>query len=236
MEDPYTFDLVRIFIGDYPLMMFVEILLRTVLMYCYTFALMRVLGKRESGSLSPFELVIVISLGSAVGDPMFYPDVPLLHGFAVITTIVLLQRVLEQLTNRNPKVERVVEGKVRILVKDGVVDKDNLEYERLSTRELYSALRSQDIANLAEVHRAYFEPSGDISVIRAHSAKYGLSLLPEGDPDAPNLYKAGEPVAKETVLACISCGKTMKLAAGERVPTCNPDDEGKWTEAVMSEV
>ena len=46
------------------------------------------LGKRGMGELSPFELVIIVALGSAVGDPMFYADVPLVHGIIVITVVV----------------------------------------------------------------------------------------------------------------------------------------------------
>jgi len=39
-------------------------------MYAYTVFLLRILGKRGMGQLSMLELAIIISFGSAVGDPI----------------------------------------------------------------------------------------------------------------------------------------------------------------------
>ena len=66
------FDPIRMLVGDFAWEFTLEIVLRTVIMYTYTLAIVRVLGKRGLGHLSPFELVIIVALGSSVGDPMFY--------------------------------------------------------------------------------------------------------------------------------------------------------------------
>jgi uncharacterized membrane protein YcaP (DUF421 family) len=233
--EPYTFDLVRIFVGDAPPLIYVEILLRTLVMYVYTFMLVRALGKRESGTLSPFELVIVISLGSAVGDPMFYPDVPLFHGFTVITGIVILQRVLENLTNRFPSLERRVEGKTRVLIKEGVIHLENMHHERLSYLELFSALRSKEITHLGQVYRAYFEPSGDISVMQVEPERVrpGLGILPKDDPDAPSVYQKGITFPKALVGACCTCGTVKEFSEGQVVPACEVCAGEEWCPAVI---
>ncbi|MDP9494288.1 MAG: DUF421 domain-containing protein, partial [Actinomycetota bacterium] len=158
-----------------------EIVLRTIIMYSYTLAIVRVLGKRGLGHLSPFELVIIVALGSAVGDPMFYPDVPLLHGIIVITVVVGMQRVLEEITERAPRLETILESKVRRLVKDGVVDDQALERESLSETELFSALREREIEHLGQVRLAYLEPSGMITVFKVtdEAVAQGRSVLPD---------------------------------------------------------
>jgi uncharacterized membrane protein YcaP (DUF421 family) len=74
--------------GDEPPLFLLEIVFRTMVIYGYTMALMRWLGSRTIGQLSSIEFLLVIALGSAVGDAMFYPDVPLLHAIAVITVVV----------------------------------------------------------------------------------------------------------------------------------------------------
>jgi uncharacterized membrane protein YcaP (DUF421 family) len=234
-EQPYTFDLLRIFFGEDPPIIYIEILLRTLVMYVYTFILVRALGKRESGTLSPFELVIVISLGSAVGDPMFYPDVPLFHGFTVITGIVILQRVLENLTNRFPLLERRVEGKTRVLIKEGVIHLENIHHERLSYLELFSALRSKEITHLGQVYRAYFEPSGDISVMKADTEKVrpGLGILPKDDPAAPKIYQKGETLSTSMLMACCTCGTVRELAHGQSLPICEVCAGEEWSPAIL---
>jgi hypothetical protein len=98
-EKEYAFDLGRIFLGNLPWFYLAEVILRTTVMYLY--ALLRLLGKRGMGQLAPFDFVIIIALGSAVGDPMFYPDVPVPHAMAVITVVVVLTRSVGFLTQRN---------------------------------------------------------------------------------------------------------------------------------------
>ncbi len=175
------FDPIRILVGDFAWEFTLEIVLRTVIMYSYTLAIVRVLGKRSLGHLSPFELVIIVALGSAVGDPMFYPDVPLLHGIIVITVVVGMQRLLEELTERSPRFETILESKAQRLVKDGVVDDQALEREDLSETELFSALREREVEHLGQVRLAYLEPSGEITVFKVHgeAAPNGRSVLPD---------------------------------------------------------
>ena len=171
----------RIFLGDLSFELVLEIILRTVVMYVYTLALIRLLGKRGMGQLSPFELVIIVALGSAVGDPMFYPDVPVIHGLVVITAVVGLELTLVKLTERHRGIERVIESAPVLLVKDGRLVTEALDHEDLSESEVFMGLREQGIEHLGEVRRAYMEPSGKISVFRESSpSETGRSILPEG--------------------------------------------------------
>ena len=172
----------RIFLGDLTVELVIEIVLRTAVMYLFTLTLVRVLGKRGLGQLSPFELVIIVALGSAVGDPMFYADVPLAHGIIVITAVVALERVLVKLTERNRPIERLIESSPVLLVRDGVLLVEALNREDLSQNEVFMGLREKGVEFLGEVRRAYLEPSGHISVFKEKSpAAMGDSILPTDD-------------------------------------------------------
>lgn len=175
------FDPIRMFVGDFSWGFTLEIVLRTVVMYVYTLAVVRALGKRGLGHVSPFELVIIVALGSAVGDPMFYADVPLLHGIIVITVVVALQRALEELTQRSPRVEEVLESQARRLVTAGVVDEEALNAEKLTEVELFAALREREVEHLGQVKLAYLEPSGVITVFKVEDGQppTGRSVLPD---------------------------------------------------------
>jgi uncharacterized membrane protein YcaP (DUF421 family) len=168
----------RIFFGDLSVELVLEILLRTTVMYLYTLTLVRVLGKRGLGQLSPFDLVIIVALGAAVGDPMFYRDVPLIHGLIVISVVVGLERILVKITEHNKEAQRVVESSPVLLVRDGVVLADALEQEDLSQDEVFMRLREKGVESLGEVKRAYLEPSGNVSVLMESSPSPGASILP----------------------------------------------------------
>jgi len=160
----YSFDLHRIFLGDLPGAFYLEIVLRTAVMFMFALALIRTLGKRSLGQLSIFDFVIIIALGSAVGDPMFYEDVPLLYGMVVVAVVVALERALALLTSRQARVERMVDSSPTVLVRDGVVDYKALRHELMSVSELFQALRANGVVQLDDVALAVLEPSGHISL------------------------------------------------------------------------
>lgn len=160
---------------------FAEIACRTVIMYLYTIFLARMVGKGSVGQIGPLEFVLVIAVGSAAGDPMIYPDVALLHGIMVITVVILLHRFTGALLNRNPNLEKRLEGEPLLVVQDGQVCEAMLGAGTLTKRELFVLLRHHGIRETGEVERAWFEPSGKLSVFKHPDGKRspGVSTFPE---------------------------------------------------------
>lgn len=157
----------QFFLGSGDPFFVVEVVLRTAFMFLYALALLRVMGKRGISQLTPFEYTIIVALGSAVGDPMFYDDVPVLHGCAVITTVVVLQRLLALLERRFTAVERAVSGLPATVVHEGRALASALARERLTEQELYELIRLHGCASVADVDRAVLEDSGRLSVLRS---------------------------------------------------------------------
>jgi uncharacterized membrane protein YcaP (DUF421 family) len=230
----HSFDLYRIFIGDQPPIFFVEILFRTVVMYLYVLLVLRLMGKRGMGQLSPFEFTIIIALGSAVGDPMFYPEVPLLHCLAVVTVVVAMTRFVTYLSNRSEAVEDFLEGQPRCIVSDGELDLKALDGERFSREELFMLLREKGVRQLGQVQRAYLEPSGGVSAFQAPNdgCKPGLPVLPPYDEWTPPKGFTIEGAARnaELTYACWKCGHTERTNA-VAASTCNRCNGDDWIEA-----
>ncbi len=181
--DLILFDWQRIFIGELSPLFLIEIVFRTVVMFLYTLFATRFIGKRGMGQITPFEFVVIIALGSAVGDPMFQPDVPLLYGMLVITIVVIFQKVLNATTNKFKTFEEIVESKSVLLVEHGVILEEALRDEGVSPSELCMQLRMKGVQNTGEVERAYLEPSGSLSVFIYEKGKErdGESTLPDKD-------------------------------------------------------
>src|SRR5215218_2598987 len=83
-----------------------EAAIRSLVMFTVILVSLRLLGKRGIKQLSVFELGVIIGLGSAAGDPMFYKDVGLLPGMLVFLTVVTLYRLVTYLINHSEKIER----------------------------------------------------------------------------------------------------------------------------------
>lgn len=228
----HGFDLYRIFLGDQPLEFFLEIVFRTVVMYLYVLLLLRFLGKRGMGQLSPFEFTIIIALGSAVGDPMFYPEVPLLHCIAVVTVVVALTRFVTYLSNRSETVEDFLEGQPCCVVEDGVLNLKSIDGERFSREELFMLLREKGVSQLGQVRRAYVEPSGNVSAFRwpDDRAKPGLPIIPPYDEwtPQPGLTLTGAARRDGVLYACWKCGHSEHAAHAQ---SCSRCEGNAWTAA-----
>lgn len=229
-KDITPFDWQRIWLGDAPPLFLLEILFRTGVMFAWLILLLRVIGKRGLAQLSPLELAIVIALGSAVGDPMFYPEVPMLHAMLVVLVVVLLQRLLAVLVVRSERVETFVEGVPIELARDGQLDAAGLARANLSREDLFERLRVAGVRQLGQVQRAYFEQDGNISVFQhAGQPPPGLPVVPPWDLTPPRALPPGAHAAGR--LACLHCGT---LAPGPaqppRCPHCGHD---RWTPAVL---
>ncbi|MDB5044089.1 MAG: hypothetical protein JWQ08_139 [Deinococcus sp.] len=211
------FDWGRMFLGDLPPLFLLEVIFRTTLMLLWLVLLLRVTGKRGLAQLSPLELAIVIGLGSAAGDPMFYPEVPLLHAMLVLALVVGLQRLLSYLVIRSERVETFIEGVPVELVREGVIRLGALSRANLSREDLFERLRGQGVRQLGEVQRAYFEQDGNLTVFtHKDNPPPGLQVVPPWDLQWPLMLEVGTP--HSGVVACLGCGHTL-MATGP-LPSC----------------
>lgn len=227
------FDLHRMFIGDLSWLFTLEVVVRTICMYLYTLLLIRLLSRRALSQLSLIEFALVIALGSAVGDPMFYADVPLLHGFAVITTVVALNRSINWLMAHNETVEHIVEGKPASLIQNGRLHIPNLRRYGLSQEELFEFLRGHGVENLGTVREGYFEQNGQISLFRyaGDQKQAGLALVPPWDIMRMKTLSEGDMAKERQLLACSRCGFTRSFDR-EPLPACPACAHSEWTDAV----
>jgi uncharacterized membrane protein YcaP (DUF421 family) len=229
----YAFDLSRILLGHRAWTFLFEIIVRTAVIYAYVLFVVRLLGKRGMGQLAPFDFVIIIALGSATGDPMFYPDVPILHAVVAITAIVLFTRGLVLLTQRYRKLEELVSATTTQLVRDGVMDLSAMKREGIARSELFQALRTNGLEHLGQAERAYLEPTGSISIFHQprDASRPGIPLLPD-DETLLRLHRSGETALMSVAYGCWRCGFTEIFRAGASLPDCPCCGGGSWTRAV----
>jgi uncharacterized membrane protein YcaP (DUF421 family) len=229
-----SFDWQRMLLGDLSWGFALEIALRSSIMYVYTFAMVRLMGKRAAQQLTPFEFLIVIALGSAVGDPMFYPDVPLLAGLIVITVVVGLEKLVSLAGQHSPRVERIMEGTPHTVVTDGRLHLAGMEHESVAREELFGELRRGGIEQLGQVKYACVEQSGVISILRYQDEQVrpGLPIVPPWDVRPPPSYTVASVVPKASMYVCRRCGQRMNYNVGDRYLLCPACAHDQWSDAV----
>lgn len=228
MEDYNLLDFKRIFLGERSITFLIEIVFRTVIMYGYTICLLRLFGKRGMGQLSNLELAIIISFGSAVGDPMIGAEMPIIYGLVCITTVAFLQIGMEKIINKNHHLEKIVEGEPVCLVREGRVDIQTLHKENLSPEDLFRKLRTHDVTQLGEVKEAFFETSGEMTIVfhSPQKVKSGLPVL----PDPAKLFQDAMPHDPGDY-SCTKCGYTKSFDTDEVFGNCAYCTNNTWKRA-----
>lgn len=175
----YSFDFGKIFFGDFSLFIYLEIILRVIIIMGYTIFMIRWIGKRVVGGLGSADVLLIVAMGSAVGDAMFYPDIPLFIPITVITLIAGFQKLYVYIGIKYEPVRKITDPKVMKLVENGILLKENFTEDDIDEFEVYMLLRQQGIRFLSEVEHAYYEQSGFLSVYKFENPKLEHSILPE---------------------------------------------------------
>lgn len=143
-----------------------EFVLRAVAVYVVVLVLLRITTKRTLGQATPFDLVVIVFLGSAVQNSLIGDDISLSGGLILAATLILLNTVLGRWTAHSTQVDRRVEGHPVVLASHGVIHHERLREASLSIGEFSSARRQAGIVRLSDIRLAVLEPSGKISFIR----------------------------------------------------------------------
>jgi len=220
-------DWTKVLIGEEDWPFLLEIAVRTFAMYIIILIGLRLLGKRGVGQLSVFELVVIISLGSAAGDPMFYREVGMLVPVVIFTIVVCSYRLTTYFTAKSSEFDNLVEGKAAYLIREGEFSIGNFSKEGLAYDEFFSELRQYSISHLGQVETAIIETSGAISVYfyPDEKVRYGLPILPD------LFEKTIVRITKADVYACSFCGNVEQLEPAD-VCRCKRCNREAWVKAV----
>ncbi|MEJ7780161.1 MAG: YetF domain-containing protein [Daejeonella sp.] len=224
-----SIDWTTLLLGDEDWQFLAEVSLRTFIMYFIILTGLRLLGKRGVRQLSVFELVVIISLGSAAGDPMFYREVGLLVPVIIFAVIVGAYRLTTYFMAKSEKLDDLVEGKCVYLIRDGEFDTEGVGKEGLAKDEFFAELRQQSISHLGQVEKAILETSGALSIYYYPDEKVKLGL-----PILPELFdKSIKRISNADYYACIFCGNVEKLAISAE-HKCKKCGHNKWAKALKN--
>lgn len=147
------------------------ITIRTLLMYLFVFLILRLMGKREIGKLSVFDLVISIMIAEIAVIAIEAPSRPLLYAAAPMGVLVVVQLIVSTLTLKNRGLRLWFEGKPSVIISQGDLNWKEMKKQRYSLDDLMMQLRENRIDHVADVELAVLESSGKLSVIMADKQK-----------------------------------------------------------------
>lgn len=168
-----------------------EIVFRAAAIYFFLWFITRVVGKRELGQMSAFELVLLVTMGDLIQHGVTQEDYSVTGAMLAVGTFAVLIVSFAYLSWRFPRSRPALEGVAVIVVEDGHLREDVMRLERLTDTEIHEALREQGIDDVHKVPR---------------SARAGRQVLllhpqaaPAGDGQDRGLSRAVRLAARATV-------------------------------------
>jgi uncharacterized membrane protein YcaP (DUF421 family) len=143
-----------------------DIVLRASLVFLLLFVILRLLGKRQLGQMTPFEFVGLVVLGDFVQQAVTHNDYSITAGALAVATFGFWSLVFGWMSYRSNRIRRLLEGQPRILIRDGEVIESVLERDKITLAEVLSEMRLAGIAHLGDVQWGILEPSGKISFLK----------------------------------------------------------------------
>lgn len=223
LDELLEIDVSTLLLGDEKWSFLLEAVMRSIVMFIVIILSLRLLGKRGVKQLSVFELGVIIGLGSAAGDPMFYKDVGLLSGIIVFLIVMSLYKLITFLINRSDKFETFLEGKATVIIEEGQIMVKNYKKEPIARDEMYAQLRLRSISHLGQIKLAIIETNGEISVFycKDDEVRYGLPILPrQQKKNISIIHELG-------MYSCCFCGNTKEIAPVSE-PECDCCGNKEW--------
>jgi uncharacterized membrane protein YcaP (DUF421 family) len=158
-----------IFIPDVPLL---EMVLRGSITYISLFVLLRVVLKRQTGSIGITDLLLFTLIADAAQNAMSDDYTSFTDGFVLVATIIFWNYLFDWLSYKFEWFSRLIEPRPLLLIKDGQLLRRNMRKELINEEELMSQLREKGIDDPAKVKEAHMESDGKFSVVQKEERQH----------------------------------------------------------------
>ncbi|QOS82363.1 DUF421 domain-containing protein [Paenibacillus sp. JNUCC31] len=150
-------------------------------MYFIVYGAIRLMGKREIGKLSMFDLVVSIMLAEIAAFVIEDTNKPLFHGIVPMLTVLVVQIIMAYLSLKSRKLRLMIDGKPTVLISKGTLHRDEMRKQRYNLDDLLLQLREQNIDSIGEVEFAILETTGKLTVFpKSHPSENGNNAGKDG--------------------------------------------------------
>jgi len=164
---------------------YLDIVLRSVSVYIFMIAALRIFGKKELSQLNAADVILILLISNSVQNAMVGSNTTLLGGIVAAFALFFINFIFKKIMKNDSSLKKFIQEKPHILIHNGIVDFKILAKLDISSDELSEAIREHGVENYKDVKLAMLEVDGNISVISkldgniqtVHRRKIHKSLL-----------------------------------------------------------
>lgn len=163
------------------IMVLLQILLRTIIGYFLLMLMLKIMGKREIGQLSLFDLIILLSIADIMIIGIENYNINYWLVLLPILLLTLLQKLIAFIILKSTKLRKLFDGQESVIIFRGKVNIQEMKKLCYNFDDLLAQLRQKDIRSIEEVEYAILENGGKLSVFKYSETDYfPLPLIVSG--------------------------------------------------------
>lgn len=143
-----------------------QVIYKTIICYFFLIFILKIMGKREIGKVSTFDIVVFFVISELFSLSLNEPSGSIWHSLIPISIIVILQLITAFISLKSVKIRSIVEGKLTYIIYKGKINQKEMRRQRYNMDDLLSQLRSKDIQLPSDVEFAILEDNGMLNVIK----------------------------------------------------------------------
>ncbi|MDD6467866.1 MAG: DUF421 domain-containing protein [Erysipelotrichaceae bacterium] len=171
-----------------------SLLFRCVFFYFVITALLRLMGKREVGELSVFDIVVYFVMSELLAISISDPSESIFKTLVPIITLTVLQIFLSWIMMKFQWVRDLFDGRPAIMIRYGELDLKQMKKQRYTVEDLLSQLRIYGQMDIEKIQFAILENSGDLAVIEKEDTQiqWPEPLISDGRVQIHSLLAMGK--------------------------------------------
>jgi len=104
-----------------------QIVIRMILIFILALVVVRIMGNRAVGQLSPFDFVLMVGIGDIVANVAMDKNQSIIYGAEALFGLLVLQQILARLALKSLTLRKWFEGTPVKLIQDGKILTENLK-------------------------------------------------------------------------------------------------------------
>jgi uncharacterized membrane protein YcaP (DUF421 family) len=144
---------------------YVIIALKSIAVYVFIVAAIRVFGKKEFAQLSVVDVVFILLISNSVQTAMVGDDTSLSGGLVAALALFAMNYVFKRISLGSESMSKVIDGEPVMLIYNGEVRPNALKEASISLEQLKAVVREHGVEEISDVNLAIFEVDGNISVL-----------------------------------------------------------------------
>jgi len=147
-----------------------EKILRSVVVFLFLALALRLGGKRELAQINVLDLAVLLLASNALQNALIGNDNSLTGGVIGASTLFIANYVFVRLTFRHARIRRILEGRPRVLLRNGKFDRKAMDREAITQEELEDELLDKGMTSWDSVGLVILETNGKLVFLNREQA------------------------------------------------------------------